>query len=189
MEASASSRGRCRMDAVKQPRRCPALSQASAIAPYPQNTNKAPKAGRLSRAFFGPRGTNLSMAARMIRCKPESRISKSNPIRPHRNAQKLHSQRLAVQYAVTIEIDDRWLRSPQMRSKKILPYGEVARLVFWLVPSATPSRSRKISGSENVAALRRTHSSGNCCRFTRHSHSIAPDADVLCEPLQCKVKK
>ncbi len=57
------------MDAVKQPRRCPALSQASAIAPYPQNTNKAPKAGRLSRAFFGPRGTNLSMAARMIRCK------------------------------------------------------------------------------------------------------------------------
>ena len=57
------------MDAVKQPRRCPALSQASAIAPYPQNTNKAPKAGRLSRALFGPRGTNLSMAARMIRCK------------------------------------------------------------------------------------------------------------------------
>ena len=47
--------------------------------------------------------------------------------------------------------------------------GEVARQVFWLVPAATPSQSKKNQWLQRVAAVCGTYSSGNCCRFSRHS--------------------
>lgn len=56
--------------------------------------------------------------------------------------------------------------------KKILPRREAARQVFWLVPAATPSRPSRTSGFQRVAATIGTYSSGNCCRFSRHSHLI-----------------
>lgn len=53
--------------------------------------------------------------------------------------------------------------------KEILPPGD-ARQVFWLVPAATPSRPEPVA--KECAAIDGTYSSGNCCRFTRHSHLI-----------------
>ncbi len=142
------------MDAVKQPRRCPAPITGLRNRPLPAEYEQSPESRQAFKGFFGPRGTNLSMAARMIRCKPESRISKSNPIRPHRNAQKLHSQRLAVQYAVTIEIDDRWLRSPQMRSKRFFRMG---KLQGW---SSGSSRPQRLPGLERPVAQKMLRHSG-----------------------------
>ena len=50
---------------------------------------------------------------------------------------------------------------------------------------AAPSRSRKTSGSrmpQRNALAGRTHSSGNCCRFARHSLLIP----LTGKPLRCK---
>ena len=71
--------------------------------------------------------------------------------------------------------------------KKILPRREAARQVFWLVPAATPSRPSRTSGFQRVAATIGTYSSGNCCRFSRHSLLIGQGvAEPLCEPLRNK---
>lgn len=56
-----------------------------------------------------------------------------------------------------------------VRKSRILPPGD-ARQVFWLVPAATPSRPEPVA--KECAAIDGTYSSGNCCRFTRHSHLI-----------------
>lgn len=59
--------------------------------------------------------------------------------------------------------------------ESLSPAGKVAWQVFWLIPAAKPSRILN-PVARDIAASRGTYSSGNCCRFSRHSHLITPGA-------------